>query len=100
MTRETAYQSSNQEVKRRRLERLLGELQDLDSRRRRLWRFVRFERQRETRLADRQNRAPRSTPQEEEVVGDIRQTELAIDRTVAEIGDLVFDLGLVGVNLW
>ena len=53
-----------------------------------------------TRLADRQNRAPRSTPREEEVVGEIRQTEIAIDRTVAEIGDLVFDLGLVGVNLW
>ena len=68
--------------------------------RRRLGRFARFEREREARIADRQNRTPRRTMREAELTEETRQVETKIDRTVAEIGDLVTELGLERVNLW
>ena len=57
-------------------------------------------RDREIQEADRNNREIRRTACEEELATEIRQTNDLIDRTVAEIGDLAFDLGLIGVNLW
>ena len=78
----------------------MTELQDTDSTCRRLQRFARFERQRETRLADRQNREAVWTRREEELVEETRKVQAKIDRIVSEIGDLVFELDLVGVNLW
>ena len=93
MTRETADLIQERARKRRQLDRLLGELQDLDSLRRRLGRFARFEREREARKADRQNRRPRRTTKEEELAEETRRVELKIDRTVSEIGELVTELG-------
>ena len=100
MTRETVDQTEERARKRRQLERLLEELQELDSLRRRVGRFARFEREREARIADRQNRTPRRTVKEEELAEETRRVETKIDRTVAAIGDLVAELGLEGVNLW
>ena len=100
MTREAADLLEEREARRRQLNRLLIDLQELDSSRRRLQRFARFERQREIRKADRQNRAPRRTAREDELETEVSQIEATINRTVAEIGEIVSELGLEGVNLW
>ena len=100
MTGETGAQSSTNSDKRQRLNRLLRELQDLDSNRKRLQGELKFEREKELQEAYREDRQTRRTQRANDLRAEIRRIGYSVDSTVAEIGELVFDLGLVGVNLW
>ena len=100
MIRGIVNDTKNRCESRKRLKILLKRLEGLNAKRRKLRRILKFERLREVWISDRENRETKIPAKEAELIREIRVTELLIDRTVTVIGDLAFDLGLIGVNLW
>ena len=102
MTKETADQVSERNKKRLRLNRLLQEVQDLEltlRRRREALRFETAKIEQEAFREKRENTVRWLTPHEDELITEIRLIRKAVRKKEVQICDIVFDLGLEGVNL-
>ena len=84
---------------RRRLYGLINEHRDIDLRLNKAKAELKFEQAKEKLVAFRENREIRQTEKEAELEVEIRSVKEEWDDKIAIIGDLVEDLGLLGVNL-
>ena len=78
---------------------MINEHRDIDLRLNKAKAELKFEQAKEKLVAFRENREIRQTEKEAELEVEIRSVKEEWDDKIAIIGDLVEDLGLLGVNL-